>query len=433
MKKLLSCVGTGTLYDTIYRLGEHEYRTRVVQKALCQHYLPDEVILFVTEEAKAKNLPDVTDALGSQKVTIIDIPVGKSEAEIWQIFSLVTGAVHPDDEIVFDITHGFRSLPFIALLSIAYLREICPFTLAGVVYGAFDAPEKNPADSEHTITRAPVFDLSGFVTIFDWMAGVRSFLHHADARLLKEQVERISDEEFSKTKTRSGTRPLKKLLGPLSTYAEAVRLSRPIEAMNKAREIHEKLPKVTGAIENYTPVLTPLLSKISEIERFAVSQDATILTQEALEKQRALIGDQVEKGLYQQAVTLAREWMVTVFLYAAGSEDLWLSDNVRKHAEHALNDAKQRIISERNNQDRTGRGPQEEDGRLIEWFYSQNCWDEVAKIWAGIPELRNQLAHCGMSENPRTVKSLENSIKNLITSLDTYYSLLISSSGNDAP
>jgi hypothetical protein len=175
-----------------------KYRTRVVQKALCQHYLPDEVILFVTEEAKAKNLPDVTDALGSQKVTIIDIPVGKSEAEIWQIFSLVTGAVHPDDEIVFDITHGFRSSLY-ALLSIAYLREICPFTLAGVVYGAFDAPEKNPADSEHTITRAPYLISPGLLRyLTGWPCAVIS--SSCRCTLLKEHVERISMRNFQRRK-----------------------------------------------------------------------------------------------------------------------------------------------------------------------------------------------------------------------------------------
>jgi len=55
---------------------------------------------------------------------MVDIPDGKDEDELWKIFSIIVDEVQPGDEILFDITHGFRSLPFIAFLTVAYLKEV---------------------------------------------------------------------------------------------------------------------------------------------------------------------------------------------------------------------------------------------------------------------------------------------------------------------
>ena len=41
-------------------------------------------------------------------------------------------------------------------------------------------------------------------------------------------------------------------------------------------------------------------------------------------------------GLYQQAVTLGREWMVTVLLFAAGAGEEWLKKETRNEAENSL-------------------------------------------------------------------------------------------------
>jgi CRISPR-associated DxTHG motif protein len=421
MTKLLSFVGTGQLYDTIYRLNGEEYHTAVVQEALCRYYKPDEVVLFVTREARSRNLPIIEAAIPSTPITIVDIPDGKCEDEIWDIFSIVTDSVHENDDIIFDITHGFRSLPFIALLSIAYLREIKPFSLSGVVYGAFEARETIHLESGKEISRAPVFDLTRFVSIFDWMAGVRSFLHHADAGVLEQMVNQISDEEFSQIQSRKGTKPLMDLLGPMSTYAASVRLSRPVEAMKTAYSIQERFEAATGAIKKHTPVLTPLLSKISEIEHFALPEP-NILTAAVIQKQRDLIQVQLEMGLYQQAVTLGREWMVTVLLFAAGAGEEWLKKETRNEAENSLSGAEKVLSTQSKAQSLRN---DKEKPRFLDWFCSHVSWKEMTGIWSRTSQMRNELAHCGMNPESLKVRQLQKKVDKFPDVLDKFYALMM--------
>ena len=425
MRKLLSFIGTGRLLETIYLLGEEEYHTSVIQEALCRHYKPDMVVLFVTTEAKRINLPAVQAALAPIQPILVDIPDGKCEEEIWEIFSTVTNAVDEGDDIIFDITHGFRSLPFIALLSIAYLKEIKPFTLSGVVYGAFEAGEKISLDNEKSISRAPVFDLSRFVTIFDWMAGIRSFLYHADAGKLVQMIKQVSKEEYLQSQGNIGTRGLTALSGPISQYASSVRLARPVEAMKGAFNIQERLGAATDAINEHTPVLIPLLSRVSEIGNFALSEPE-LLTDLVIEKQRDLIQVQLDMGLYQQAVTMGREWMVSLLLFAAGAGDQWLKKDARYEAERSLSGAEKLLSSQSRGLSSAG---DEEKPEFLDWILRNESWKELAGIWSRTSQLRNELAHCGMNPDSLKVSQLQKQVNKFPGSLDKFYKLMMRETG----
>ena len=42
----------------------------------------------------------------------VPIPEGRSEEELWQIFDICVAQVAEGDQIILDVTHGFRSLPY---------------------------------------------------------------------------------------------------------------------------------------------------------------------------------------------------------------------------------------------------------------------------------------------------------------------------------
>ena len=71
-------------------------------------------------------------------VTRVEIPEGKSEAEIWEIFNIVFGSLEREDEVVFDITHAFRSIPMLAIVILNYAKMMKKVTLSGIYYGAFE-------------------------------------------------------------------------------------------------------------------------------------------------------------------------------------------------------------------------------------------------------------------------------------------------------
>ena len=61
----------------------------------------------MTREARSRNLPIIEAAIPSTPITIVDIPDGKCEDEIWDIFSIVTDSVHENDDLSLISHTGF--------------------------------------------------------------------------------------------------------------------------------------------------------------------------------------------------------------------------------------------------------------------------------------------------------------------------------------
>ncbi|MCQ3978453.1 MAG: TIGR02221 family CRISPR-associated protein, partial [Anaerolineae bacterium] len=65
----------------------------------------------MTKDAKAKHFESLADEISQvTRPVAAPIPDGHSEADLWQIFEALTQAVGEGDELVVDITNGFRSL-----------------------------------------------------------------------------------------------------------------------------------------------------------------------------------------------------------------------------------------------------------------------------------------------------------------------------------
>ncbi|MGV8110928.1 TIGR02221 family CRISPR-associated protein [Methanospirillum sp.] len=403
--KLLSFIGTGDLKNTRYSFRDQLFETPVVQEAICSFFSVSDVIIFATDKAENKNYSDVSKNI--PRARVVRVPDGRSEKELWQIFLTVSGEVEEGDEIIFDITHGFRSLPFIATLSAAYLQEVKGASLKALLYGAFDA-------TDNGIT--PIFDLSGFIEIFSWMAGVRSFLTHVDAGEIHRLIRSITSEMYQNADTSQKPVHLNNLATRLDAFTSSVRLSRPVEGISSAAGIIDALPMAEGEISVFTPALVPLVGKIATVERYAAPDPDPKLgiTKEYLNKQLEMIQFQVEKGLYQPAVTLAREWMVSVLIYAAGDGNRWLDKDIRREGEWTLGGASKKILNYKC-----------DDTIYSTWYLNQPSWKECTGIWDEVSGIRNEIAHCGMNEKKQKTKRLENRILGLTASLKRYCELLI--------
>lgn len=402
--KLLSFIGTSDLQETTYSFRDKTIVTPVVQEAITSFFPVTDVVIFTTEKAKEKNYHQVSKNLPN--IRSVAVPDGRSEAELWQIFLTVAGEVKQGDQIIFDITHGFRSLPFIATLSAAYLQDVKEANLIALLYGALDA-------TDNGIT--PIFDLSGFLEIFSWMAGVRSFLTHVDAGEIHRLVRSITSEVYQNRYATEKPTHLNNFATLLDAFTSSIRLSRPVEGISSAKAIIESLPSVEGDIATFTPALVPLISKISAISQYAAPDPDPELgiTPEYLEKQLEIIRFQVEKGLFQPAVTLAREWMVSVLIYAVGDGKLWLSKSIRENAEWTLGGASKKLQNKGF-----------EKTIYSTWFLNLPVWKECTGIWDEISGIRNEIAHCGMNEKKQKTKRLESRVLGIAGSLTRYLELL---------
>ncbi|WP_373542336.1 CRISPR-associated DxTHG motif protein [Chamaesiphon sp.] len=108
---------------------------RVFPEALRELVDFDRMYVCVTEDARAQNWHILAD---DQRIEPIDIPDGKNPAELWDIFDKIAKIFSEHDEVIFDITQGFRSLPFLAFLFAAYLKVAKTVKIGSVLYGALD-------------------------------------------------------------------------------------------------------------------------------------------------------------------------------------------------------------------------------------------------------------------------------------------------------
>ena len=404
--KLISFIGTGELHETTYQFGERSFRSTCVQEALVELFPVDEVVIFATDGASLRNGAHVAERLPDARW--IRIPDGRSEAELWEIFGIITASVSDQDEVLFDITHGFRSLPLVCFLTGAYLSELRRVTIAGMVYGAYEARE-----GETT----PIFDLSDFVGILDWMAGVRSFIQHMDGRLLNDLTSERQNVFYRPGRgvdPADRPRRLKAFGEVVDGFAASVRLSRPVEAMEKAAKILEVLPEASGEVSRFVPPLGPVLEQVQALANVAAIEESTVLTWDAVERQLEIIRLQVDRGFFQQAVTLSREWMVTVLIVRRGEGARWRDRDVRSDAERAL----------------TGAGLERRGSRGVErndwmtWLYTIAGWEELVSIWSGASEIRNDLAHCGMNDEARSTETIRRAIARLPSDMSRFLSVV---------
>lgn len=123
----------------------------------------------VTQPLLNQITPLLQNALGSELKLLI-IPYGQQENEQIELLQLMAEQVPTNAHVSLDVTHGFRHLPMLALMSALHLRVTRNAQIAGIYYGAYD-PDTGDA---------PIFDLSGLLRIADWVGALHTFDNDGD-------------------------------------------------------------------------------------------------------------------------------------------------------------------------------------------------------------------------------------------------------------
>lgn len=413
--KALTFVGLGT--GDGYRTAKYLHEGKVVESnlfpiALYEFFQPDQMTVFVTKESRARYWDELCQKLaGKIQPVPVEIPWGGKPDELWTIFDRVVESVSEGEEVLFDITHGFRSLPFVVFLAVAYLRAVKNVRVRGVVYGAFEA-----RDSEG---RAPVFDLSPFLSLLDWLAAVHLFRRSGSAadlsRLLREiqaQAWRDRSTEPSPTATGKPT-ALQKMGDRVNELSQALLLIRPLEVMEKARDLRDQF---TDAALNEAAQWAKPFALIAPALRQEFTQFVASPSVKNLNVQQRMIAWYVERGLFVQALTLARELLVTKVCVLLGLENP-LQREARERAERLLNYlawSKQPGDRKRSN---PWTGP-EPDAADLEQFRAHDQAESLVGLWSSIREARNDVDHAGMNEQPSKASALVTRVKEIVEKLN---------------
>jgi CRISPR-associated DxTHG motif protein len=224
---LISTIGkprSGSYDLAKYRFGENVEETDFFFLPLLKHYKPAQLYLLGTKDSiwqkvdEAKNL----DSFDYNKVII---PFGTSTEEIWEIFEKIVNLPLNNVNIIIDITHGFRAIPFAVFLATLYFQAVRDdVKVIDILYGNYEAKDKKTGI-------APVVHLDAFVEMNEWIRAASRFTRYGDGDLLIQKLE------------------------PYNTYGQLT------EFLKRFRILVDNL------MLNYVSQITPSAKKLSDVSK----------------------------------------------------------------------------------------------------------------------------------------------------------------------
>jgi CRISPR-associated DxTHG motif protein len=399
VKKIITFLGTrileksGQKIRTAYRFESAVYSGFVFPEALIQFLDFEQMLVLVTDEAQQTTWP-VLAALADERIKPVHIPLGKSTAEMWRIFDIVLDHVDQGDRIVFDITHGFRSTPFLVFLFAAFLKFAREVEIEGVYYGALE--QGNPWQG----IPAPVFDLSEFVNMLDWLTATDRFVTTGDGQALSTLLSQEMPPGIqmgSDEKARTLGSNLRNAANGIDGMSRALRMARPFEAMQAGAQVSKVLK---GSADTIVQAARPFEALAGEIRKsygqFGLEDPLDpSLALESLAIQISLAGWYLKRQHAAHAALLLREWMISVIMGVTG-EYPFNDRNKRKNVEDQLNSAM--LTFRRFGKD----GINHYDPTLLT-LPDPNLF---IKNWQRLSQLRNDIAHCGHRQNAQDAQAL---------------------------
>ncbi len=194
-------------FEQLHIFGTRDSLWPTIYGHCVSDHLTDENFAFfesIQQKILAKEAPaeeemhKISEAVGSYlqiPTSCKLIPVGKSEAEMWDIFREIIAIPQDGDRVSIDITHGVRFQPFILLMAMAYFRAVRKRVKWGkVFYGAYELSQ------DYFQGLSPIFDLTSLFSMFDWLAAATAFKEYGDLspinQLLGASLPRAEAEQF---------------------------------------------------------------------------------------------------------------------------------------------------------------------------------------------------------------------------------------------
>lgn len=430
-KVFISVLGTGYYGECVYaRDGFTSSSTRFIQHATLEmltqkgNWTADaHAYVLLTKEARETNwhipggmrtnmrtkadepyagLESVIEGMNLPfEVSGIDIPMGKNEEEIWQIFDIVYGVLQEDDEVYFDLTHGFRYLPMLVLVLGNYAKFLKRVKICSITYGNFETRSKDGI--------APIIDITAFSTLQDWTAASADYLRHGDSTLIgicgTQQLTPILKETFGKDEAAQN---MKKLIAALNTFTEDMRFCRGMALIGgkPAADVSCCIDKVG---DQYLKPFRPLLAKVRDTVADMSANHAANMIEASAQCYRY--------GNLQAAITLLEEGIISFF---CERHDLQIDDKSKRDiVDHAFTKKLFWVMGKPRDYKPL---KEKEDERLVAVVEQDPLLtDNIVKTFSNLQNFRNDVNHAGMRKQPLKVKNIES---NLQKTLDAFMSLV---------
>jgi hypothetical protein len=385
---LLTFLGVANYAETTYILRDQRHTTRYCGAALAHFLKPERTLVVVTNKAHGMHFETLADELCAvTQPEAVRIPDGSQEGELWEIFDALTGQVSQGSELIADITNGFRSLPFLSFLAVAYLRAAKQVRVPAVYYGAYEArTEQN---------ESPVFDLTPFVGLLDWLTATDQFNKTGNALSLARLLNDAGRPALSDLAAIVGDISLGlRLLRPRDTSAAACRLA------DSLRAAETELPRPFAVLAD---------SVGGSYGRFGLPDDAD--PQAHLVRQLRMIGWYHERGQIVHCLSMAREWVISLLCYHFHL-DAW------SHCDRA---AMEFLIGGGKRKDPQG-NVVEQSPYLDQWATIPGA-ERLRALWLKEPcllrEVRNDVLHSGFRNDARPAAEILDATRMVVEELQS--------------
>lgn len=397
----LSFLGTGRYSETHYTWNDDSKETKFMPVALQALFEPDELLVAETPGARDKHGAALRDACD---FTSVDVPEATDASDWWKMFNALTEAVPEGTTLLLDITHGFRSQPFLALAVVLFLRATKNVEVERIVYGAFEARSED--------NRTPVFDLTAFLDLVDGAVATQIFTSYGDARPLRDTFQAMTAQDVtaSPSEPTGSTAALQTMGGQMGRLTTALALNRPHEALQLSDALIDQLKdSMTEATD--VPEARPLRRLLVAATRhFAPLGQAAgdPFSPEGFTAQAAMLRFYLETEQYLQAFTFAREALVTWTCIAEAFDPI--------------------MEGTRGDDDTDPAGRKGAIHRLAQMAYggetTTDTDETLAALWRDVRHHRNDIAHpdfnADASGSGRLIAEAQRTLRDVVTFLDAH-------------
>ncbi|MGI6034795.1 MAG: CRISPR-associated DxTHG motif protein [Limnochordia bacterium] len=290
-----------------------------LQAKVLNKRLPDEVIALCTQKVMAEVLPEIEVDFARLGIPIrpLLVPDGKTEQELKEMVKILLHSIPDECELLVDITHGFRSGPFVFSVAVQYLSFLRPSVeIEGLYYGMM-------SDGS-----APLVNLQVFLDLMDWLYAVRVFRDTFIPQKLAEMMESLSAESDEAARINES----------IALLANIMDLCLPLDLAEAAAALRQELSSpLPDPLRSGVLLADELFGEVAELASvFAPDGDRDrvpeVLDREEINRQIRVIDKYTEAGRLTNTVGMVFEWITTMIIYHNGDRAKWRTRDERRKA-----------------------------------------------------------------------------------------------------
>lgn len=407
---LISFLGLGKADPPHYGEAQYEFEgnranpTRLVSRALIELTKPTHVIFFGTTEVQARWIETglLAGQLNTSAFVFKLIPNALNSKQQQELLGQLVETLneHRDaDTIYVDVTHGFRIQPLIGVSAVAFVqsewgRESRSKTPdIRIVYGAFDAK---------TDGVAPIWDLTELLTMHRWNAAFDALMRYGRADDLREltkvrsEARRRSDQAAGLAGVQLSTSTtLRKLGEAASSFADDLALGRLHHLFTRSAGCLNALLR-SGAIAQWALDLPLLRQPVDDLKRLTEGLTSTNVLDKKGTRTMAKLAQHYGRlqRFAEQAATI-REAAYTLVGQRAGLSSIEPNTVGCSDLRGAVDQQANKVAARK-----------EKTGDL-----------DIDKLVAAVSNLRNDIEHLGIRDQPLLAKALRDQLAELSTVL----------------